>query len=186
VRLSWELFVHQARRLMEALEATAEFYNQPLNSYEEALARVRYFKHYVEHQDGYRLINKGAGEPFSQEKEVQLFFGLVFYGSRFDVSRETNQGRGPVDFKVSRGDWDKSLIEFKLASNKQLKRNLENQVPIYEQANRTKRSVKVIILYTHDQELKARGILKELGVEDKEDIIVIDARSDNKPSASKA
>ena len=88
-------------------------------------AHVRYFKHYVEHQDGYKLINKGAGEPFSNEKEVQLYFGLVWFGTRFDINRETNQGRGPVDYKVSRGDWDKSLIEFKLASNRQLKRNLE-------------------------------------------------------------
>ena len=186
VRLSRELFVDQARRLIEALEASAEFYNQPLNSYEEALGRARYFKHYVEHQDGYKLINKGAGEPFSNEKEVQLFFGLVWYGTRFDVNRETNQGRGPVDTKVSRGEWDKSLIEFKLASNTKLKRNLQNQVPIYEEANRTKWSVKVIIFYTREQEAKARAILKELDLEGKEDIILIDARSDNKPSASNA
>ena len=147
---------------------------------------MKYFKYYVEHWDGYRLINKGADEAFSNEKEVQLFFGLVWYGTRFDINREANQGRGPVDFKVSRGDWDKSLIEFKLASNRQLKRNLQNQVAIYEEANRTKQSVKVIIFYTRDQEVNARAILKELGLQDKKDIILIDARGDNKPSASKA
>jgi len=186
VRLSKELFVDQVKRLIDALEATAAFYTQPLNSYEEALSRVGYFKHYIEHQDGYKLVNKGDGEPFSNEKEVQLFFGLVWYSTRFDTNRETNQGRGPVDFKVSRGHWDKSLIEFKLASNTKLKRNLQNQVPIYEEANRTKRSVKVIIFYTQEQEMKARGILKELGLEGKDDIILIDARGDNKPSASNA
>jgi hypothetical protein len=186
VQLSWELFVHQARRLIEALDSTAEFYNQPLNSFEEALARVRYFKHYVEHQDGYKLINKGGDAPFSNEKDVQLYFGLVWFGTRFDVNREPNQGRGPVDFKVSQGAWGKSLIEFKLASNKQLKRNLQNQVPIYEEANRTKQSVKAILFYTREQERRARAILKELGLEHREDIILIDARSDNKPSASNA
>jgi hypothetical protein len=186
VRLFKELFVDQVRRLIDELEATAQFYTQPLNSYEEALDRVRYFKHYIEHQDGYRLVNKGNGEPFSNEAEVQLFFGLVWYGTRFDTNRETNQGRGPVDYKVSRGAWDKSLIEFKLASNRKLKRNLEKQVAIYEEANRTKRSVKVIVFYTAEQEASVRRILKELGLEDKEDIILIDARNDNKPSASKA
>lgn len=186
VRISEALFVAQARQLIEALEGTEQFYNQPLTSYEEALDRVRYFKHYVENQDGYKLINKGGGEPFSNEKEVQLFFGLVWYGTRFDVNRETNQGRGPVDFKVSQGEWDKSLIEFKLASNTKLSRNLQNQVAIYEAANRTKWSVKVIIFYTRQQEVKARAVLKELGLEGKENIVLIDARSDNKPSASNA
>ena len=55
-------------------------------------------------------------KPFSNEKDVQLAFGLV-WSSAFDVNREVNNGRGPVDFKVSLGAGDKSLIEFKLASN---------------------------------------------------------------------
>jgi hypothetical protein len=59
-------------------------------------------------------------------------------------------------------------------------------VPIYEEANRTRWSVKVIIFYTRQQETRVRGILKELGLQYKEDIILIDARSDNKPLASKA
>ena len=41
-------------------------------------------------------------------------------------------GRGAVDFKISRGSKDKTLVEFKLAKNTQLKRNLKNQVKIYE------------------------------------------------------
>lgn len=57
--------------------------------------------------------------------------------SEFDVNREPNYGRGPVDFKASYGAGDKSLIEFKLGSNTQLKRNLEKQVEIYKKANQT-------------------------------------------------
>jgi hypothetical protein len=49
----------------------------------------------------------------------------VWCGTEFDVNREVNNGRGPVDFKVSFGADDKSLIEVKLASNSSLKRNLE-------------------------------------------------------------
>jgi hypothetical protein len=97
-----------------------------------------------------------------------------------------NNGRGPVDFKVSFGAGDKSLIEFKLASNSQLKRNLENQVAVYEAANRTRTSVKVIVIYTAADQAKVDRILRELKLENEESIVQIDARSDNKPSASKA
>ena len=44
-----------------------------------------------------------------------MFFGLLLQRTRFDVNREPNNGRGPVDFKISDGALDKSLIEFKLA-----------------------------------------------------------------------
>jgi hypothetical protein len=117
---------------------------------------------------------------------VQLYFGLIWFGSAFDVNRETNNGRGPVDYKVSIGAADKSLIEFKLASNSQLKRNLQKQVEIYEAANQTSQSIKVVICYTDHDQTRVAAILKELGLADKENVIVIDARSDNKPSASKA
>lgn len=117
---------------------------------------------------------------------MQIFFGLIWYRTDFDVNREVNQGRGPVDFKVSAGSIDKTLIEFKLGSNKSLKRNLEKQIAIYEAANRTRSSVKVILYYTEEDETRVRSILKELGMEGEESIVLIDARADNKPSASKA
>jgi hypothetical protein len=167
------------------LESRTDFYDKPWTSYDEALDRVHVFKSYVEDQDGYRLINR-AGQPFSQEKEVQLFFGLLWCKSDFDANREPNNGRGPVDFKVSYGSGDKSLIEFKLASNTSLKRNLEKQVEIYEKANGTRQSVKVIICYTLADQKKVERVLKALKLEGEPSVVVIDARSDNKPSASKA
>ena len=140
---------------------------------------------YIEDNDGNQLFNC-AGKPFSNEKELQLAFGLVWLGTEFDVNREVNNGRGPVDFKVSFGPGDKSLIEFKLASNSQLKRNLENQIALYEAANRTRTSVKVIVIYTAADQAKVDRILRELKLENEESIVLIDARSDNKASASKA
>ncbi len=139
-----EVLVSQLRLAVADLAAKSKFYDQSWTSYDEALERVQLFKAYVEDNDGYKLINR-AGKPFSREDEVQLFFGLLWCGTDFDVNREPNNGRGPVDFKVSYGSGDKSLIEFKLASNTALKRNLENQIAIYEKANKTRKSVKVII-----------------------------------------
>lgn len=179
------VFVQQLQQLLADLATNTDFYNKPSGSYEEALERVRYFKHYVEKQDGYRLINKG-GKPFSNEKDVQLYFGLVWYKSEFDVNREVNNGGGPVDFKISRGSLDKSLIEFKLASNSKLSRNLEKQLPVYEAANETRTSVTVIICYTAADQTRVQKALKALKLESEESIVVIDARSDNKPTGSKA
>jgi hypothetical protein len=67
-----------------------------------------------------------------------------------------------------------------------LKRNLEKQVEIYEKANNTRTSVKVIVCYTAEDQARAIGIINDLGLQDEESIVLIDGRSDNKPSASKA
>jgi hypothetical protein len=181
-----QALVAQVRAAIPDLEAKTDFYDKPWTSYDEARDRVLSFKNYVENQDGYRLINKGNGQPFSQEKEVQLFFGLIWCKTEFDVNREPNNGRGPVDFKVSYGSGDKSLIEFKLAKSGSLKRNLEKQVAIYETANGTRNSLKVVVCYTLEDQMNLARVLTELGLADEEAVIAIDARSDNKPSASMA
>lgn len=184
-RDTYDALVAQVQAAIPDIESKTDFYDKPWGSYDEALDRVLSFKQYVENQDGYKLINR-AGEPFSQEKEVQLFFGLIWCKTDFDVNREPNNGRGPVDFKVSYGSKDKALIEFKLASSSSFKRNMEKQVEIYEAANQTNKSVKAIVCYTHRDSAKVERILRALGLGGNKSIVVIDARSDNKPSASKA
>lgn len=181
-----EELVAQIRALIPDLETKTEFYKKPWTSYEEARERVLDFKNYVENQDGYQLINPVSGTRVSSEKDVQLYFGLIWCRTEFDVNREPNNGRGPVDFKVSYGAHDKSLIEFKLAKSSSLKRNLEKQVEIYEKANNTRQSVKVVVCYTVEDQAKLTRVLAELKLENEKAIISIDARNDNKPSASKA
>lgn len=179
------VLVDRLKRAVADLEAKSNFYDKPWSSYDEALERVHLFKSYVENQDGYKLINRND-RPFSREDEVQLFFGLIWCRTDFDVNREPNNGRGPVDFKVSYGSGDKSLIEFKLASNTSLKRNLENQVEIYKKANRTEKAIKVIICYRRVDQVKVERVLKELDLSNDPSVVVIDARKDNKLSASLA
>lgn len=182
-----ELLVRMVQDVVADITTRSAVSPGPITTYAEALEKARGFKNYIENQDGYRLINKpGTGKPFSNEKDVQLFFGLIFFGSVLDVNREVNNGRGPVDFKISRGAFDKTLIEIKLASNSQLKRNLERQVEIYENANGTRSSVKVVVCYTAEEQVKVARILRELGLDKEEAVVIIDARADNKPSGSKA
>lgn len=178
-------FVAAVRDAVSDLLGRTEFFDRPWTTYDECLARVNYFKDFIENQDGYRLFNRG-GVTFSKEEDLQLAFGLVWGGTDLDVNREVNNGRGPVDFKASYGKGDKSLIEFKLASNTSLKKNLQKQVAIYEAANGTRSSVKAIVCFTTAHQDRVEAILKDLGLENEKSVVVIDSRADNKPSASKA
>jgi hypothetical protein len=77
-------------------------------------------------------------------------------------------------------------VEFKLASNSQLKRNLQKQVEIYEKANQTSNSLKVILYFSAEEHDKVQRILQELNLTSHPDIYLIDGRNDNKSSASHA
>ena len=71
----------------------------------------------------------------------------VWYASDFNADSEVNNGRGPVDFKVSYGKNDQTIIEFKLASNNQIKDNLKEQAEVYAAANDNPKIIKVIMFF---------------------------------------
>jgi hypothetical protein len=137
----------------------------------------------IENQDGYRAFYREK-QVITQETHLHIFYLLTWYGSASDVNREVNNGRGPVDFKISRNALDKTLIEFKLASNKKLKRNLENQVEVYQKANKPSKALTVITFFTENELNKVSRILRELKRDTDPNVILIDARRDNRPSAS--
>ena len=112
-------------------------------------------------------------------------FRLTWYATTFDVNAEVNNGRGPVDYKVSKGKQNASLVEFKLASNSSLRRNLEKQVEVYARASQTNRAIKVILYFSEGELEKVTGILRDLKLQGREDIVLIDAGRENKTSGSK-
>lgn len=178
-------FVQNICHLVGLVAKHSPFYSTPSATLEETRRKIEFLKHVIEDQDGYRIFYV-KGEPVERETDLQILFKLVWEGSPSSVDSEVNNGRGPVDFKVSRGVSDKTLVEFKLASNSQLERNIENQVAVYERANRTTQSYKVILFFTSYEEAKVRRMLQRLKAPQDTGIILIDARRDNKPSASKA
>jgi len=178
------LFIERASALINLLSA-CPFSQMPHKTLDEARARVLYLKHVIEDRDGYRFFYQD-GKPIQRETDLQTLFVLTWFGSSCDVNREVNNGRGPVDFKVSRGSIDRSLVEFKLASNSKLRRNLDRQVGVYEKANNTRQSIKVILFFSETEESRVLSILRELKIRDDPNVVLIDARSDNKPSGSNA
>ena len=108
------------------------------------LTRARFFKDWVEHNDGYRLFN-GNGKTFSKETDVQLAFGARVVQHRLRRQPRGQQRRGPVDFKVSYGARDKSLIELSSPATRSSNAICKKQVKIYEAANQTWTSARVIM-----------------------------------------
>ncbi|WP_419869847.1 hypothetical protein [Chryseobacterium sp. CT-SW4] len=169
------IFIHQLSKFVEKLLEKTDFYKIPAkSSYKEALQRIEFLQQVIENNDGYRLFYVD-GNPIKREEDLQIIYRLTWFASDYDINRETNNGRGPVDYAISRGAEDKTLIEFKLASNSKLKQNLENQVKIYERANNTKNSIKVILYFDGKEYSKVQKIIKELKLEKDKNIILIDA-----------
>ena len=111
-------------------------------------------------------------------------YRLACYNTISDANAEVNNGRSPVDFKLSRGRKDQILVEFKLART--LKKNLEKQVEVYKKANDHPKAIKVILFFTDDEHAKVLKILNELGLTGNKHIVLIDACKDDKIQASKA
>jgi len=185
IRETEAVFIRQVSNLIEGLRDESSFYTTPDDTHEEAYKRVLYLKQVIENNDGYRIFYV-KGQPIKRESDLQLMFRLTWYASEDDVNSEVNNGRGPVDYKISRGSKDSTLVEFKLASNSKLKQNLEKQVEVYKAANQTKKSIKVILYFSDSELSKLLKILKELDLKEGKELVLIDAQATNKPSGSNA
>lgn len=141
----------------------------PNDSYKESLKRIDDFKRYIEYNDVGILIN-----PKCKEQCLQKLFKMIWRITSFDFNAEVNNGRGPVDFKVSKGSKDKTIIEFKLASNSKLRQNLLNQVEIYKQSNNTIKTIVVLFYFNEKDKDKLYKALEEFQLSNIENVIVID------------
>ena len=175
-------FVENIKTLVNEHLAGTEFYSYD-SSYEQSLKRVHYLKHVIEDQGGHRLFYVN-GKPVQREIDLHVMFRLTWFDTDHDVNAEVNNGRGPVDFKVSKGKKNANLVEFKLAKNTGLEKNLQHQVKIYEKASETDTSIKVILYFSETELERVMKILRRLGLDDRQDIVLIDASP--KASASKA
>lgn len=117
-------FVENIRALVREHLAGTEFYSYD-SSYEQSMKRVMYMKHVIEDQGGQRLFYIN-GKPVQREVDLHVMFRLTWFDNDHDLNAEVNNGRGPVDFKVSKGKKNSNLVEFKLAKNTALEKNLQH------------------------------------------------------------
>jgi hypothetical protein len=185
VKFSEQVYLKQFGALPEMLNRHSSFYKIRGRTFREAKRRVGYLKDVIENKGGHKIFYVD-GKPIQRETDVHILYRLTWFATTADVSREVNDGRGPADFKISKGARDKTLVEFKLASNSQLEKNLANQTKVYQKASDASYAIKVIIYFSKQEHSRVVNILKRLKLEDDATIVLIDARSDNKPSGSKA
>ncbi len=178
------LFVADLSNFIKGLAKETDFYDKRGDTLSESYERVIFLKDFIENKDGYRIFYR-KNDVIRREADLQIMYRLTWFATFSDVTREANEGRGPVDFKISKGAKDKTLVEFKLASNSKLRQNLENQVAVYKKAHDTDKAIKVILFFSLEEEMKVKRILEELGIDQEKYVVLIDARKDNKTSASR-
>ncbi len=92
------------------------------------------FQTFVEDNAGWKLLYTDDGAPRSEEICQLAFLGVVkhiCHANNIDITREGNIGRGPVDFKFSRGISMRALLEMKLVKNTKFWNGLKRQLPQY-------------------------------------------------------
>jgi len=184
-----ELFEAKATEFKALLSWSASPTSPPLDVVKEVCESV---KRMVEEKEMWKLLYRDSAykEPKYEEAAQILFGGLaeeICNRCDVDATREPETGRGPVDFKFSRGARGKVLVETKLSTNPNLVHAFDKQVQIYQKAAGGEHSIIVVFIVTEDDKHVKKLIdhANNNQVPGKTpSIILIDALP--KPSASKA
>lgn len=147
------------------------------------------FKELVEENGLWRLLYDDKIYPKRESAAQLLFYGIAdayCNANNIDLSREVNNGHGPVDFKLSKGADKKVVIEIKLTSNQQLMHGFEVQLPKYMKQENTNRAIYLIIENGHRRRFdKFQSYYNKLSKEHKEKIKYIMIDANIQKSASK-
>lgn len=134
--------------LLKAIKKT-ELYNIRINHPDSLVATraiIEIFQDWVENNRGWAVIQDAPTK--NREKAVQRMIHLAAKNyvemNDLDFSCEPDEGRGPVDVKLSRGR-DKTLAEIKLSTNGQYLHGYESQIREYGNAERTRNLIYVFV-----------------------------------------
>jgi hypothetical protein len=186
----FQLYQRRKKYYMHKMRANASgrALGHEKNSYQLCKEIMEKFKDWVENKGGWKLINEAASRKKESSIQAQIQLLGQFYKDYFnlDISREANAGRGPVDFKMSKGK-DITVVEVKLSSNPQYLHGFVTQIEEYAKAENTDNKIYVLIDMGHPQKIeKIRRTYDEMkkNGEKPSDLIIIDAQQ--KASASRA
>ena len=162
--------------------------DKPNDSYSVSIEILKFFRHWVEYNKGYDVIE--GKDSKTREKILQRMIHLAaqsfIKANDLDFSCEPDEGRGPVDFKTSRGQ-DITVIEVKLSSNQQYLHGYETQVEEYAKAENTEKMIYVLVDVGNPGRVKTITEYHNRKVDERckvPELVMIDAT--HKVSASKA
>lgn len=124
---------------------------------------VNQFKHFVEQQRGWSLLQNSDETPKPESAAQLLFLGLSQpYLRHFNVEldREVELGRGPVDFKASSGTSARVIVEVKMLKTGTFWNGLRDQLPSYLASDQATHGCFISIQHTNTKQMQAR--LREL------------------------
>lgn len=183
-----QYFLTKLEQKFASLPFNWEMASESVDSHAAALHILGFFQQWVEFNKGWEVIQDA--ESRNREKILQRIIHLsslsYIQANNLDMSCEPNEGRGPVDFKLSRGQ-DITIIEVKLSSNPQYFHGYEIQIEEYGKAERTEQLVYVLVDLGNPGKVKKLQDFHDRKVDEGNrtpDLIVIDAAE--KESASKA
>lgn len=173
--------------LVGFLKSTLALPEEQPTSFDASKRILESYQEWVEYHRGALVLNNT--DTRSAEKTVQRTIhatALMFCKEHnWDINPEEDNGRGPVDFKISRGN-DKTVIEVKLSSNQQCVHGLTTQIEEYAIAEDTKSKIFVVV-DTGNHSERVQSVLNkrnemEAGGKNPACVVVIDAKP--KKSAS--
>ena len=141
-----------ARRVIQylpPLPVSDNITDVPVNDFANTL--IDRFKNAVEERAAWRILWDEDKSTPRKEDTVQAMMHEVWLPdcrhANIDINSETNKGRGPADFKLSRGN-NSVIIEVKRDTNSKLEKGLSEQLPQYMRAHGTDFGYYVVIVYT--------------------------------------
>jgi hypothetical protein len=154
------------------------------------------FQHAVEETDLWKALWDDGLIKYRPEKIVQAIAGMLFAAhcrsADVDLTRESNLGRGPVDFKFSQGWQKRALLEVKLIPSTHFFTGASRQLPQYMTTEQTSIGIYLCVGYTDkdfspERQKPIEDTIRELRKKSgwTLEIIYVDARTTNKESASK-
>ena len=138
----FKYFLTKLEQKFENLSFDWKIEDKEIDSYAGAMDILGFFQQWVENNKGWEVIQEAQSR--NREKIVQRIIHLsslsYIKANNLDISCEPDEGRGPVDFKISRGQ-DTTIIEVKLTSNSQYLHGYEVQIEEYGKAEQTDRLI---------------------------------------------
>lgn len=145
-RKDFSYFLAKLIQEINELDIDYKTNNSTLDSFTASLEILEHFQDWIENNKGWEVV--WAIDSSRREKVLQkVIHGQAkafIKANKLDMSCEPDEGRGPVDFKVSKGD-DITLIEVKLSSSNQYLHGYETQIVEYGRAEKTNNLIYVLL-----------------------------------------
>lgn len=162
--------------------------NSQPTSLEASREIIAVYAEWVEVNRGSLVLKESSSRNAEKMVQRTLHATSKYYCqvNNWDISPEEDGGRGPVDFKISRGS-DKTVIEIKLTSNRECVHGLEVQIEEYAKVENTENKI-LLLVNTGVNEERVQAVVDKRDEmlkagKNPAEVIVIDARE--KASASK-